>query len=108
MIKGSVQQSQAGEIHHHDGGTTITGDAMMLMTAKTIQLGIKTHRQTGGRMKLTRTATITNLLVSANKITGKGPYKKSAQEYERAEADLQIWMNTLKAALPITDERTKS
>lgn len=106
MLKSSVKESEAGGICHHDGGTTITGDAMMIFAAKNIQVGIKMHRKSGGRMRMTRAATITTLIAQAHKITEKGPYKKSPAEYERAEKDLQVWIDTLLAATPITDERS--
>lgn len=91
------------EIIHHDGGTTIVGQsAMRLLHAAHVKTAISLHKKTG--LIPTRGVTITKLFQMATAITQK-PYKRG--EHDKAVADLQVWIDTMRAALPITDERTK-
>ena len=72
-------------------------DAVHLMRVQTIISGLRMNIATGGRMMLTRGATVTKLLALAGEYTGK-KYKRT--EKEQAMADLQVWFNEMRAALP--------
>lgn len=86
-------------IYNKDGSlSSLVGkDAVSLMRVQTIITGIRMNIQTGGKMVLTRDATITRLLQMAGEYTGK-KYKRSQKE--QAMADLQKWFEEMKAALP--------
>lgn len=86
-------------IYNKDGSlSTLVGkDAVSLMRVQTIITGIRMNIQTGGKMQLTRAATITNLLKMAGEYTGK---KYTRNQKEQAMADLQEWFTEMKAALP--------
>jgi hypothetical protein len=98
-----MKPSDNTAITHHDGGTTLTGDAITLMRWKSVQMAIRLWAQTG--MKMTRGANISYLLAEATKITGK-PYKKSAAGYAAAVDDLEKSITTLRSAIPDIDKRT--
>ena len=87
---------------HKDGGSTHAGlDAVRRVRAIATRSAIAGHRKFG--LIPTRGLTITKLLAIATEFTGK-PYKGKGK-HERAEADLTVWIDTMTAALPITDER---
>jgi hypothetical protein len=100
-----TQQSEI--VHHKHGGTTLVGpDAIELMRAATVKQGLLMHFRTKGGMRLTRMATPTLLLKLAKQYTGK-TYKRKADysHFQDAANDVQVWIDTMRAALPITDER---
>lgn len=86
-------------IYNKDGSLSalIGHDAVSLMRVQTVITGIRMNIQTGGKMQLTRGATITKLLAIAGEYTGK-KYKRS--EKQQAMDDLKVWFETMKAALP--------
>lgn len=91
------------EIVYHDSGITLAGpDAVNLYRAATIASGLRLYARTG--MLLTRGATPTHLLALARGYTGKA--YKGKDKYIQAAADMKVWLDTMKAALPVTDERT--
>lgn len=91
------------EIVHHDGGTTITGkDGMNLYRAITLKAALNLYAKT--KMLATRNATPTAMLQMATEYTGK-TYKRG--QHAQAAADVDVWVQTMKAAMPVTDERTK-
>lgn len=93
------------EIRHTDGGTSLTGpDAMLFIKAVHLKAALGLHVKTEGRMRMTRSASPTRLLALAADITKK-TYKRG--QYQQAADDLKIWIETMRAALPITDERTQ-
>jgi hypothetical protein len=93
------------QITHTDGGTTIVGpDAMLFYKAAQLKGFIGLYIKCG--MIPTRGVTISKMLKMATEITKK-PYKNTDDGRRQAEADLQTWVNTMKAALPIEDKRTK-
>lgn len=94
-----VEQSEI--VHHKGGGTTISGrDAVSYYRACTIQSALHLYARTG--LLVTRGARISVLLRLATEYTGKA-YKRT--EATRAADELRAWCLTMKAALPIRDER---
>jgi hypothetical protein len=91
-------------ITHHDGGTTMTGDAIELYRWKVVQQSIGLYMKTG--MLMTRGATITHLLTLASGITKK-QYGRGKKAQQQAYDDLQVSIETLRAAIPHVDETTK-
>ena len=80
-------------------GTTFSGsDAVLLFKAITLRSGLKLA-QAG--IKLNRWTTTSDLFKMATTYTGK-PYKRG--QYEQARADLTVWIDTMKAAMPVTVE----
>jgi len=79
-------------------------DATSLMRAATIQAGPNIYIKTQGRMVLTRGATITNLLTAATSVTGKPYSVRKKSDHTQAVEDLRVWMETMKAALPVVQE----
>lgn len=86
-------------IYNKDGSLSalVGRDAVSLMRVQTIITGIRMNINTGGKMQLTRGATITHLLKLAGEYTGK-TYKRSQKQ--QAMDDLNVWFQTMKAALP--------
>jgi hypothetical protein len=87
-------------IHYRPNGelSALVGrDATQLMRVNTILRGIDMYIATGGKMILTRGATITKLLAMATEYTGQ-KYKRT--EAKRARDDLNVWFYTMKSALP--------
>lgn len=85
--------------YNKDGSlSSLTGrEAVELMRVQTIITGIKMNIRTGGKMQLTRGATITKLLKMAGDYTGK-TYKRS--EKQQAMDDLNVWFNNMKSTIP--------
>ena len=80
-------------------GTTFSGrDAVLLFKAITLRSGLKLA-QAG--IKLNRWTTTSDLFKMATHYTGK-PYKRG--QYDQARADLTIWIDTMRSALPVTVE----
>ena len=79
----------------------IGSDATLLFQAKVIIAGLKAVKL---GMRLSRSATPTNLLAKAGQICGK-KYKRG--QYDLAIADLQQWTFAMYAALPIIVEESK-
>ena len=98
-------QQQSEIVHHAHGGVTLVGpDAINLMRAATVKQGLLMYDRS--KMLLTRGATPTMLLALAKQYTGKT--YKGKDKYQQAAADVQVWIDTMKAALPITDERSST
>ena len=84
------------EIIRSEGGTAFVGpDAIALYRATAIRSGLKMYAKCG--MRPNRAWTPTAMLKAAGEITGK-TYKRG--QYLSAAADLEIWANTMSAALP--------
>jgi len=80
-----------------NGGMSFVGpDAVRLFAAVSLKSAIGLHRKCG--MIPTRGVTITKMLAQATQVTGK-QYRRG--QHQQAEADLQIWIDAMKAALPI-------
>lgn len=91
----------AGVILHESGGMTLYGrDAVSLYAAITLRSGLRMYAKSG--MKLSRNYTPSVMLAAAKEFTGK-EYKRG--QYQQAIEDLDTWIATMKAALPVTDER---
>jgi hypothetical protein len=87
-------------IHHTSGGTMYSGpDAVRLQQAITLRSAIQLYRACG--VIPTRGMGIVNMLKLATTITSK-TYKRT--QSAQAEADLHIWIETMKSALPIFQE----
>lgn len=93
------------EIRVADHSTTVTGkDGMLFYAAITLRQAIKMHVRSGGRMRMTAAAKPTVLLKTAEGYTKK-KYKRG--QYQEALDDLTNWIETMRAGLPFTDERTE-
>ena len=92
------------EIVHHDSCSVFAGaDAVHLVRAVHVMSALRLYPRTG--MKMTRGATPAVLLAIATEYTGK-TYKR--RQYDQAAEDVRIWVETMKAALPITDLRRQA
>ena len=88
-------------VYHKSGGITLAGpDAVNLYRAAHIKAGLALYARS--KMLMTRGATPSFLLATATQYTGH-KYKRGA--YLEAAKDLGDWIETMKAALPVTDER---
>lgn len=88
------------EIQYNKDGSLralIGREAVDLMRVQTIISGIRMNIATGGKLMLTRGATITRLLQLAGEYTGKS-YKRS--EKQEAMDDLRVWFNNMKSTIP--------
>lgn len=104
----STRDTQAtpdrSEIVHHNGGSTYAGrDAVSVVQATVLESALRMYARSG--MLMTRGATPTKLLALANGITGK-TYKRG--DYIKAADDVKVWRDTMRAAIPEKDERTKA
>ena len=80
-----------------DSGTTFVGpDAVLLVQAITLKAGLRLYARSG--IRANRHFSPTSMLQQAASITHK-TYKRGA--YSQAADDLQIWVDTMKAALPV-------
>lgn len=96
---------ETSEIVHYDGGTTLAGkDATALFAAAVLKASIATYAKCG--MIPTRGVTISGMLKRAMQTTGH-KYKNNAAGWAEAVKDLDDWIQTMRAALPISDERLK-
>jgi len=86
-------------IHVRNGiATSYSGpDAVHVFRAKMLRSSIGLHQKTG--LIPTRGVTITKMFKLAGQYTGQ-TYKRG--EHERCMADLQVWIETMLSALPIT------
>jgi len=81
------------------GFTTFVGpDATRMFAAASLRGAIGLYLET--RMKASRVHTPTRMLAAASAITRK-PYKRG--QLAQAHADLTVWIETMKAALPVID-----
>jgi hypothetical protein len=80
-----------------NGGMSFVGaDAVDLYRVMTLRSSIDLHRKCG--LIPTRGVTITKMFKLAGQYTGQ-TYKRG--QHERAIADLTVWIETMKSALPI-------
>lgn len=87
--------------HHTSGGTTLAGpDAVNLYRAMVLRSSIRLYEKTG--MIPTRGLTITKMFMMAKQYTGK-MYKRG--QYALVLSDLQTWIDTMKAAMPVIDSK---
>ena len=70
-------------------------DATELFSAMNVRMGLKLAKV---GIKLTRGVGYSDLLKMTKRYTGQ-TYKRG--EYDRALADLQVWIETMKSALPV-------
>lgn len=85
---------------HKTGGMTFSGeDATNLFRAMTLASSLGLYAKCG--MIPTRGVTITKMLGMATEYTGK-KYKRG--EALRAQEDVRLWCEAMKAALPIVKE----
>lgn len=79
--------------------TTYSGpDAVEFFRVKVLKSSIGLYRKT--KIIPTRGVTITMMLAMATQITGKA--YKGKTKCEAAEADLATWIDTMRAALPVS------
>lgn len=82
------------------GGATFTGpDGVALFRAMALRSALKMYAKCG--LKPNRAWTPSVMLQMAAGITGK-TYKRG--HYEQAVADLHVWIETMKSAIPIITE----
>lgn len=83
-----------------DGATVFNGpDATNLFRAVILKNALATYAKT--EMLMTRGLTATGMLRSCKEYTGK-TYKRG--EHAKAAQDMQVWIATMKAALPCIKE----
>jgi hypothetical protein len=83
-------------ISHGKGGTMFVGtDAISLYRASMVCAGLGLFKS---GIRPSRGWTLTKALRIATEYTGK-PYKRT--EVDRARADLKIWIDTMKCAMPV-------
>lgn len=104
MTASAMTVQDPNHIKVTDHGTSINGpDGMLFYAACSLKTAINLYRKSG--MQASRYHTPKNMLDQAAKIMGKTPYKRG--QLEQAQKDLEVWIETMRAALPRTDERTK-
>jgi hypothetical protein len=87
------------EIIHSPGGSMFAGpDAVNLVRAVHLKAALSLYAKT--KMLMTRGATPTVLLKLAEEYTGK-KYKGN-DKYNEAAEGVRIWIETMRAALPVT------
>jgi hypothetical protein len=85
-------------------GSTFSGpDAVRLQQAITLRSAIKMYVASSGQIIPTRGMGITKMLALTSTITGK-KYKRT--QTAEAQADLHIWIETMKSALPIFQQES--
>lgn len=87
-------------LHKHGGATYAGKDATNLFRCITLRAGLKLFHKTG--IKPTRGVGLKQMFAIAKEYTGKD-YRRG--QVDQCLADLDRWINTMKAAMPITDER---
>ena len=91
-------------IKHTSSGPMFVGpDAVRLQQAITLRSAIKMYVMSSGQIIPTRGMGITKMLALAGTITGK-TYKRT--QTTQAQADLHIWIETMKSALPIFSQES--
>lgn len=97
----TTKPDQSEIIHHEGGGTTLAGkDAVNLYRAATLKSALNLYAKSN--ILLARNITPTSMLTMATGYTGK-KYKRG--QHAQAAADVDVWVQTMKAALPVTDNR---
>lgn len=92
-------------VNLHDAGTTYAGpDATKLFAAITVRSGINLYLKTG--LKPSRAYTPTNMSAFVSNITGK-TYKRGKGGLAQAAADLGLWIEAMKCAMPVVDDRDR-
>lgn len=87
-----------------EGGTIYTGpDSIALYRAITLRGALKLYAQTG--MLMTRGMTVTKMLKAATHYTGKDYGRGNVTKAQAAAADMTVWIETMRSALPVVDER---
>lgn len=85
---------------HKGGGVSLVGrDAVDLYRALALQKALSLYAKTG--IKLARNITPTSMLTMATAYTAKA-YKRG--QHQQASTDMQVWIDTMKAALPVVRE----
>jgi len=74
-------------------------DATHLFQARCLVMSLRAIKS---GFRLTRGATPTRMLALATQFTGQ-KYKRG--EYDRAMADVQVWISTMESALPAIEEK---
>lgn len=88
-------------IQHSEGGTVFAGpDATRLVQAATLASALRLYANTG--IIPTRGVNITRMLTLASQYTGKTYKRGSART---AAADVRLWVEAMKTALPVRDGR---
>jgi len=91
---------------HKGGGSTIAGkDGVFFYRAIQLRTFMKLYRKTG--LIPTRGVGAKQMLAIATEYTAK-TYKNSPAQMDQAIEDLNTWIETMRAALPVTDNRTEA
>ena len=87
-----------------EGGTMFTGpDSIALYRAVALRGALKLYAQTG--MLVTRGMTVTKLLKQASEYTGKAYGRGNVTKAQAAAADMTVWIETMRSAIPVVDLR---
>ena len=94
--------SREDGIHYAEHGTVsfVGKDAVNFYAATVLASALRMYAK--HRIKVNRAYTPKNMLAAATRITGL-PYKRG--DYLKAADDVEAWAQTMKAALPKTDEK---
>lgn len=99
-----MKTSDNTAITHHDGGTTLTGDAITLYRYNVLYQAVKVFHNTG--MKIARNGGMSMVLPQVAKICGRDRYANTKKGREAAMADLKKTIDELRDAIPHVDERS--
>lgn len=87
-----------------EGGTMFTGpDSIALYRAVALRGALKLYAKTG--MLVTRGMTVTKMLKAATAYTGKDYGRGNVNKAQAAAADMTVWIETMRSALPVVDMR---
>lgn len=90
------------EVILSNGSTAFVGeDAVKLFQAAAVATALRLYARTG--IIMARGAKVSDYLRVAGQFTGK-TYKRG--QHMQAATDLQVWVDTMKAAMPVTNNRT--
>ncbi len=87
------------EIHKGGGFSCVGHDAVHLYRAVTLKQALSMYARS--KMLMARNITPTSMLAMATSYTCKA-YKRG--QHQQAATDLQVWIDTMKAALPVVRE----
>jgi hypothetical protein len=100
MTIGSQDKDNSHIAVNQESTAFVGQDATKLYSATCVMIGLRTYAKFG--RSLNRAYTPTNMLAFASGIT-KQKYSKTKDGYLLAAADLKVWCDAMKAALPIVE-----
>lgn len=96
----AMTNPNASYVQTGNGGTAFVGpDAVNLFRAMTLRTALAMYAS--HRMLMNRALSPAAMLTMAKEYTGK-TYKRG--EHRQASIDLEVWINTMKAAMPVVND----